>query len=94
MIPGDLLSACPHRGFHTLPGLLDSWAALSDPNPHALRAKQGGSLYHFVRESDTLTTKLTRYGFGSYIAGACCADTLKRKLYDNFLINSKYNCDT
>ena len=26
MIPGDLLSAFPHRQFHTLPGLLDSWA--------------------------------------------------------------------
>ena len=28
MIPGDLLSAFPHRQFNTLPGLLDSWAAL------------------------------------------------------------------
>ena len=30
MIPGDLLSAFPHRQFHTLriPGLIDSWAAL------------------------------------------------------------------
>ena len=28
MIPGDLLSAFPHRQFHTLPGLLDSWAAI------------------------------------------------------------------
>ena len=27
MIPGDLLSAFPQRQFHTLPGLLDSWAA-------------------------------------------------------------------
>ena len=47
MISGDLLSACPHRQFHTLPGLLDSQAALSDFYPNALRAKQGGSLYHF-----------------------------------------------
>ena len=47
MIPGDILSACPHRQFHTLPGLLDSRAALSDSYPNALRAKQGGSLYHF-----------------------------------------------
>ena len=30
MIPGILLSACPHRQLHTLPGLLDSWAALSN----------------------------------------------------------------
>ena len=47
MIPGDLLSAFPHRQFHTLPGLLDSWAALPNSYPNALRAKQGGSLYHF-----------------------------------------------
>ena len=42
LIPGDLLSACPHRQFHTLPGLL---AALPNSNPNALRAMQGGSLY-------------------------------------------------
>ena len=30
LIPGDLLSACPHRQFRTLPGLLDSRAALSN----------------------------------------------------------------
>ena len=46
MIPGDLLSAFPHRQFHTLPGLLDSWAALPNSYPKALRAMQGGSLYH------------------------------------------------
>ena len=47
MIPGDLLSAFPHRQFHTLPGLLDSWAALPNSYPNALHAMQGGSLYHF-----------------------------------------------
>ena len=47
MIPGGLLSAFPHRQFHTLPGLLDSWAALPNSYPNALRATQGGSLYHF-----------------------------------------------
>ena len=47
MIPGDLLSACPHRQFHTLPGFLDSRAALSKSYPKASRAMQGGSLYHF-----------------------------------------------
>ena len=46
MIPGDLLSACPNRLFHTLPGLLDSRVALSDFYPNPLRAKEGGSLYH------------------------------------------------
>ena len=47
MIPGYLLSAFPHRQFHTLPGLSDSWAALPNSYPNALRAIQGGSLYHF-----------------------------------------------
>ena len=47
MIPGDLLSAFPHRQFHTLPGLLDSWAALPNSNPNACVPMQGGSLYHF-----------------------------------------------
>ena len=47
MIPGDLLSACPHRQFHTLPGLLDSRAALPNSNPNACVPMQGGSLYHF-----------------------------------------------
>ena len=28
LIPRDILSACPHRQFHTLPGLLLSQAAL------------------------------------------------------------------
>ena len=30
IIPGYLFSACPHRQFHTLPGLLDSRVALSN----------------------------------------------------------------
>ena len=47
MIPGDLLSAFPHRQFHTLPGLLDSWAALPNSNPNACMPMQGGRLYHF-----------------------------------------------
>ena len=39
LIPGDLLSTCPHRQFHTLPGLLDSRrrAALSNPYRDTLR---------------------------------------------------------
>ena len=39
------LSAFPYRQFHTLPGLLDSWAALPNSYPSAFRAMQGGSLY-------------------------------------------------
>ena len=46
MIPGDFLSACPQRKFHTLPGLIDSRAALPNSYPNALRAMQGGSLHH------------------------------------------------
>ena len=41
------LSACPHRQFDTLLGLLDSQASLPNSYPNALRAMQGGSLYHF-----------------------------------------------
>ena len=48
MIPGDLLSACPHRQFHTLPSLLDSWAALPNSNPNACVPMQGVSLHHFM----------------------------------------------
>ena len=47
MIPGDLLSAFPHRQFHTLPGLLDSWAALPNSYPNVCMPMLGGSLYHF-----------------------------------------------
>ena len=47
MILGYLLSAFPHRQFHTLPGLLDSWAALPNSYPNACMPIQGGSLYHF-----------------------------------------------
>ena len=47
MIPGDLLSAFPNRQFHTLPGLLDSWAALPNSYPNACVPMQGGTLYHF-----------------------------------------------
>ena len=47
LITGDLLSACPHRQFHALPGLLDSLAAQPNSNPNALHAIQVGSLYHF-----------------------------------------------
>ena len=47
MIPGDLLSVFPHRHIHTLPGLLDSWAALPNSYPNACMPMQGGNLYHF-----------------------------------------------
>ena len=47
MIPGDLLSAFPHRQFHTIPDLLDNRAALSNSYPNACMPMQAGSLYHF-----------------------------------------------
>ena len=47
LIPGDLLSACSHRQFHTLSTLFYTRAALSNSHSNALRAMQGGSLYHF-----------------------------------------------
>ena len=71
MIQGDLLSAFPHRQFHTLPGLLDSWAALQNYNPNACMPMQGGSLYHFYyglwydpaeRRTHDLPTEPTRHG--------------------------------
>ena len=71
MIPGDLLSAFPHRQFHTLPGLLDSWAALPNSYPNACMPMQGGSLYHFYddlwydpaerRTNDLPCERRTRY---------------------------------
>ena len=47
MIPGDLLSAFPHRQLHTRPGLLDSWAVLPNSYPKACGPTQGGISYHF-----------------------------------------------
>ena len=70
MISGDILSACPHGQFHTLPGLLDCRAALSNSYPNALSAMQEGSLYHFydglwydpagMRTHDLLCERRTR----------------------------------
>ena len=66
MIPGDLSSAFPHKQFHTLPGLLDSWAALPNSYPNACMPMQGGSLYYFydgmTRPRGELTTYRARGG--------------------------------
>ena len=43
------LSACPHRQFHTLTGLLDSRAALSNSYPNALHAMQRDPWYTFIQ---------------------------------------------
>ena len=72
--PGGLLS--PRRQFHTLPGLFDIRASLSNPFPKTLRTMQGASCTIFMMvfgitrpggelttycEADTLTTKPTRH---------------------------------
>ena len=46
-IPEDLQSPCPHRQINTLRSLLDSRGTLSNSYPNAIRAVQGGGLYHF-----------------------------------------------
>ena len=78
MIPGDLLSACPHGQFHTLPGLLDSRAAQPNSYPNACVpsreavctifmmvfgvTRPGGELTTYRGEADTLPTEPTRHG--------------------------------
>ena len=49
LIPGDILSACPHRQFHTIPGLLHSRAALPNSYPNTPA---------FTRSTDDLETDL------------------------------------
>ena len=46
LIPADLLSACPHRQFHTLTGLLYIRAALSNSTLMS-GGGWGGGFYHF-----------------------------------------------
>ena len=48
MMSGDLLSAFPQRQFHTLPGLLDSWAALPNSNPNHMHAYAGRQSVPFL----------------------------------------------
>ena len=84
MIPGDLLSAFPHRQFHTLRGLLDSWAALPNSNPNACVPMQGGSLYHFYdglwydpaerRTHDLPCERRTRYRLSQPDTVSCSRD--------------------
>ena len=84
MIPGDLLSAFPHRQFHTIPGLLDSWDALPNSNPNACVSMQFVPFLWWslvwpgreansrptVREADTLPTEPTRHGY--FLKRALC----------------------
>ena len=90
-IPGDLLSACPHSQFHTLPGLLNSRAAQQTPTlTHASQAgrqfvpflwwslvwtSQGTNLRPIAWEADTLTTKPSRCVF-IWVKLTSCANIL------------------
>ena len=81
LIPGNRLSTCPHRQFHTQPGFLDSRAALSNSYPNACvqwreavcsifimvfgMTRTGANPRPTVWEADTLTTKPTRHGNGT-----------------------------
>ena len=107
MIPGDLLSACPFRQFHTLPGLLDSRIALPNSYPNASRAIQGGSLYYFMmvfcmtRPGGELTTYRVRGGHANHLANPTRFVILK-KCYNEILpvfntgkkLIMKYACTT
>ena len=82
LIPGDLLSACPHRQFHTLPALLDSLATLSTLMHVCQAGRQfvpflwwslvwpgrDSNPWPTVWEADMLITTLARHGCWLYIA--------------------------
>ena len=103
MIPGDLLSAFPHRQFHTLPSLLDSRAALSNSYPNTLRAMQGGSLYHFYdglrydsaerRTHDLPCERRTRYRLSQPDTVIKCVMSLFSKTFEKqFLFSMTLPC--
>ena len=93
MIPGDLLSAFPHRQFHTLPGLLDSWDALPNSNRNACMSMQGGILYHFYdgpwydpaerRTHDLPCERRTRYRLSQPDTSSYVLDTLTCRCLSN-----------
>ena len=97
MIPGDLLSAFPHRQFHTRPGLLDSWAALPNSNPKACMPMQRGSLYHFYdglwydpaerRTHDLPCERRTRYRLSQ-------PDTVKNQISIRMMIGKVFFSQT
>ena len=97
MIPGDLLSAFPHRQFHTLPGLLDSWAALPNSYPNACIPMQGGRLYHFYdglwydpaerRTHDLPSERRTRYRLSQPDTVDLISLTARRLVY-----NESFHC--
>ena len=88
MIPGDLLSAFPHRQFHTLPGLLDSWAALPNSNPNACVPMQGGSLYHFYDGLWYDLAKRRTYGLPTEMYIALSEGKTKLLVPTNMLLNN------
>ena len=81
MIPGDLLSAFPHRQFHTLPGLLDSWAALPNSNPNAcvprVNCTGENSFHRWEQEYTSVFRDRIYCGIGNL------ENILKNKIRDN-----------
>ena len=70
MIPGYLLSAFPHRQFLTLPGLLDSRAALSNLM-HCVPCREADCtmfmmVFGITRPRGELTTYRARGGYPDY----------------------------
>ena len=81
LITGDRLGACSHGQFDTLPGLLDSRAALSNSFPYAcvhftkavctifmflVWSGRGANPRYIAREADTQTTQQIRILHGQY----------------------------
>ena len=54
LIPGDLLSSCSHREFHTLPDLLHSWDALPNSYPHTCMPSRGAVCTIFMMVFDMM----------------------------------------
>ena len=98
MIPGYLLSARPHRQFHTLPGLLESISY-----SYACVPMQGDSLYHFydglwydpagTRTHDLPTE--TRYAYTHVCVCVCVYRDrdLNRVHFPTFIVQSMIDID-
>ena len=74
LIPGDLQSACPL--IHTLPGLLDSRAALSNSYPNSCVPSREAVCTHFM------------VVFGMTKQGANCLHTTLRRAFIHLFIDS------
>ena len=48
LIPGNILSGCPHRQFHRLPGLKNGRAGLPNPYPKRIEYQGGRQFVPFL----------------------------------------------